>query len=581
MIAKPIVKLFDKPILRSGWIQVAVAGLAAASLWASPVWGQSGLTRDEVLRLPPPLQAAAADYGAVRCAATPLAASLPGELPIGSLDALAFDGVTVLPFTELYQLAFPQTRQPVTREGLGRLATALECRYRELGYVFARVVVVPDPSGEPNRYRVKVTEGIVQRVEALAANEALANLALRAFTPVREGQPLQAADVRRGLAQAASAGLTDVRPTIRRSRLDPAAVDLVLVVGGTPDQFIFSGQNGNSEALGPYGVLAGLRVGGLTPLAERSSVGVYAATESREQWSVQLESEALLSGQGLRARWGGAYSRAHPGAVLAPLEVDAKTLYLLAELSRPVAVRRGLLVAARGGLEAVDQRTLFLGGLPLGNDRSRVGYLGLRADGLMDDGVWSADLQVRRGLAALGASRAGSSELSRADAEPAATALRLDADFGRQLTRSLTLRGTLRAQWSDRPLLAFERISFGGLNGGPGFDPGAMVGDSGVAATLQLFLPSLALGTASLRPFVQVAGARLESTGEQAENASGAAVAAGVQGSLGRSWQVQAMWAEPVGGIVGVSPDAYRGRFLLSITGAFDWRREPVGGEFR
>jgi len=55
----------------------------------------------------------------------------------------------------------------VSREGLARLVAKLECRYRELGYVFARAAVVGDPVAEPGRYRIVVQEGVVNRVEAL------------------------------------------------------------------------------------------------------------------------------------------------------------------------------------------------------------------------------------------------------------------------------------------------------------------------------------------------------------------------------------------------------------------------------
>jgi hemolysin activation/secretion protein len=559
-----------------------VAGLL--SMFApTTLHAQTGLTRDEVLRLPAQLRAAASDYGSVRCDATPVVGLQPGETLIATVLSVEPQGITVLPEGDFARLASALPQAPVSREGLARLAAAIECRYRELGYVFARATVLADPSGEEGRYRVSITEGVVRRVEALAESESLARLALRAFAGLREGVPLRAADVRRGLAHAASVGLTDLRPTIRRSRLDPSGLDVVLIVSSNADQLFTQAQNGNSKALGPVGLLAGAQIAGLTPLEERTTLGAYVATDIREQWSLQFDSEALIGGAGLKGRFGGAYSRARPGATLAPLEIDAKTLYLVGELSAPLLVRRGLVTYWRAGVESVDQKTSYLGGLPLGNDRLRVGYAGLRADGLFSSGgVWLTDVQVRRGLGALGASRRGATDLSRFDANPRGLVVRADGEFGTALSRNVTLRGTLRSQWTRDPLMAFERISFGGMNSGQGFDPGALVGDSGVSATVQLFFAPLSVGSlGSVRPFAQVSAAKLWTTDDLGlASARGASLGLGVQWALGRSWQVEASVAEPFGRIEGVGEDAYGRRFLLKITGSFEWRgRRPLADE--
>ena len=543
---------------------------------------QAGLSRDEVLRLPAPLRAAASDYGAVRCDSSPVTGLLPGEnMLTNRVMAIEPEGISVLPAQEFARLSAALPGVPASREGLSRLAAAVECRYRELGYIFARAAILTDPTGVEGRYRLAVTEGVVRRVEALADTEALANLALRAFAGIKTGVPLRATEVRRGLAHAASVGLTDVRPTIRRSRIDPNALDLVLVVMQNPDQIFVQAQNANAKALGPGGFLAGMRLAGLTPLEERTTFGAYMAEDVRKQWSAQFDSEALIGKSGLKARLGAAYSRAQPGDVLEPLEIDAKTTYLLAELSAPLFVRRGLVSVWRVGLEAVDQKSEFFGNLPLGDDRLRVALAGVRVDGLTRAGMWQLDLQARRGLDALGASDRGDPRLSNTLSNPQGFALRADGELGLQLSRNVAMRGTLRAQWSRDSLLGFERINFGGLSGGQGFDPGALAGDSGVTATLQVHGREFPLGsTASLRPFLHASAARLWSVKDRGEaDARGASAGLGLQWAFG-GWRVETLWAEPMGRIEGTGEDAYGSRFLVRITGSFESnrRRAPRSG---
>ncbi len=535
-----------------------------------PLAAQAGLTRDEVLRLPPPLRAAASDFGAVECDASPVVGLMPGETALADVKLVEAEGMTVVPAADLERLASALPDAPVSREGLARLVAALECRYRELGYVFARVAVVGDPVGSPGRYRVVVHEGVVSRVEALADDGRVADLALRAFRPVEQGRPLRAADVRRGLAYAASVGLTSVRPTVRRSRLDPMALDLVLIVEAPPGQVFAQAHNGNADTLGPWGVLLGARVSGLTPLQESTLLGAYTAIEPRKQWSAQLDTQALLGGSGLKGRIGAAWSRARPGGAIAPLEIDGKTAFLAVELSAPVQVRRGLVTYWRAGLEALEQETTFFGGVPLGDDSLRVVYLGMRTDGLLRSGAWFVDLQARRGLDALGAMRPGDPDASRLDADPQGSLLRAEAETTLQLSRAVSLRANLKGQWTEDRLAAFESFSYGGIVGGQGFDPGALTGDSGIALDLRLLGPSVAGERVAFRPFLSASAARTWVTDDGGAGSGRAQSAgAGFQLALGRSLQLEASYAVPFGAIEGPGRDAYGSRLLVSLTYSF------------
>jgi len=559
-----------------------IAGVGAALVLASiPATPQAGLTRDEVLRLPAPLRAAASDFGAVECDNRPVVGLMPGEAIIAEVKLIEAEGMTVVPAKELAYLASAMPDLPVSREGLARLVAKLECRYRELGYVFARAAAVGDPVAEPGRYRIVVQEGVVNRVEALADQESVARLALRAFRPVKQGRPLRAADVRRGLAHAASVGLSNVRPTIRRSRTDPSALDLVLIVSANPNQMFAQTQNGNSDTLGPWGALVGTRWSGATPLEESTTFGVYTAQTPSTQWSAQFDTQALVNGDGLKLRLGGAYSRARPGGALAQLELDSKTLFTAAELSAPLQVRRGLVTSWRAGIEALDQKTTFFGDVPLGEDHLRVAFVGTRTDGLLRNGVWFADFQARKGLSAFGAMRSGDPNASRFDADPQALVLRGEIEAGLQLSRTYSLRLNLKGQWTEQQLSAFEGFSYGGLSGGQGFDPGALSGDSGVAALAQLYGPGQQVSeTSSLRPFAFASTARLWASKDQGAGYSRAQAAGfGLQMTVSPKLQLEATFAQPFGRIQGTGPDAYGSRMLLSFTYSFDPLPRKVLGE--
>ena len=542
-----------------------------SGLLSGPLAAQAGLTREEVLRLPPALRAAASDFGAVRCDASPVVGLLPGETALAQVTLVEAEGMTVVPAADLEGLSRALPDNPVSREGLARLVAALECRYQELGYVFARVAVVGDPVATPGRYRVVVHEGIVQSVEAQTDDPALAALALRAFSDVVRGQPLDARAVRRGLAHAASVGLIDVRPAIRRSRIDPMAIDLVLVVDAPPGQLFAQTHNGNAETLGPWGVLVGGRASGLTPLQENTTLGLYSAIESDKQISVQFDTQALLGDGGLKGRIGAAWSRARPGEALAPLEIESETGFVVAELSAPLQVRRGRVAYWRAGLEALEQESTFFGDVPLGDDSLRVLYLGTRIEGLAGRGTWSVDLEGRHGLTGFGAMRQGDPGASRIDADPQAFLLRTGIEATIPLSVATALRTRVKGQWTDKRLAAFESFSYGGITGGQGFDPGALSGDSGVSLELQLLGPSMPIGEhVALRPFVSASAARVWTTGDGgAAFGRAQSAVAGLQAALGRHLQLEATYAVPFGAIEGPGRDAYGSRALVSLTYSF------------
>ena len=74
------------------YLRVAVAGLAFLSV-SGPLAAQAGSTRDEVLRLPPPLRAAASDFGAVECDASPVVGLLYGETALAEVELVEAEGV--------------------------------------------------------------------------------------------------------------------------------------------------------------------------------------------------------------------------------------------------------------------------------------------------------------------------------------------------------------------------------------------------------------------------------------------------------------------------------------------------------
>jgi hemolysin activation/secretion protein len=572
------------PVNGLGWLPLAAAlSIAGPGAYAQGSGGQAAslgaLSREEVLRLPSVLQAAASDFGTPSCPQSDLTALAPGEKEVGTLVELQAEGVTALDATGLQKEWSSLIGAKISREALARVAARVECRYRERGFLFARASIRLIGVESDGRYAIAVTEGELKTLEALAPDPEIAALALRAFASVRKGDALNALDVRRGLAVAASLGLTDIRPTVRRSRTDPDMVDLVLVTGQPQNEVFAAINNYGADALGPWGGFVAVRGVGLLGGGERSSLGVFTSADGEEQIGAQASIEGLLNGQGLTGKLELAYAKARPGGDISVLDVRSKTSFLSASLSGPLSIRRGQVTYWRAGLESVDQETTFFGSTPLSTDRLRVAFFGLTADGLAGRSVWRASADVRKGLDAFGADSGGESLLSRADADPQAALLRVEGEVQTPLAAGYLLKTSLRAQHSGSGLSSFEEFNFGALNGGLGYDPGAVTGDSGVAFGASLEGPAYTLReNVTVRGVLQASGAQAWNEDQASrENPRAVMISGGLRFAVADTVNVDLLWAEPLRSS-GVPDEARQGRIYVQLSAGANWVKDQLFG---
>ena len=283
-------------------------------------------------------------------------------------------------------------------------------------------------------------------------------------------------------------------------------------------------QNLGSHALGPWGGALRGELYGLTGLGDRTSVAVYSSLDLREQQTLQLGHEMRLGSEGLTVSGQFTYAWARPDIGNPALDVRARTLLATGELRYPLVRRQAASLWAAAGLDLVDQR-VAVNGLALTRDRLRVAFarldfdrsdetsFGRRPGYNASEPRWrvGGSLELRKGVGLFGASRGcgpaflrclapGAVGLSHFEGDPRAALIRFQgqAEF-RPTPRLAFLLGT-RAQYADKPLLAFEEYSAGNYAIGRGYDPAAVIGDRGAGIQAEIRYGSLvAAGSKSLR----------------------------------------------------------------------------------
>jgi hemolysin activation/secretion protein len=308
----------------------------------------------------------------------------------------------------------------------------------------------------------------------------------------------------------------------------PGNVVGVFNVARTPFFADMSVQNFGSKSVGQFGGLARVRANGLTGMGDETTLSFYVTEDFDEQQVLQASHEFRIGGEGLKLGINGVFAWGQPD-VAGPDLFDSETKIISAYANLPVLRSQASNLLVSGGFDFIDQDVTF-SDLPLTQDRLRIAYARIdfnRIDGasLAGKGGYSVQeprfavaggLEVRQGLDIFGASDgcgtafvlctpAGVVPPSRLDGDPTALVVRasVQVDFRPSPLLKFSLRP--RAQYSPDPLLSYEQVSGGNYTSGRGFDPGAIIGDSGVGAQVELAYGSLvANGSArvALQPFV-------------------------------------------------------------------------------
>jgi hemolysin activation/secretion protein len=499
------------------WLALASAPAAAQTAPAQP----RVQTRDEVSR---PVEGERPREGRARLEIDSDIERAPCALDDPQFASIRFTPTRVV-FEELRALS-PDALRPAYERFIGTdqpISVLCEIRDRaaailnEAGYVAAVLVPEQQIEGGEVRFRVVMARLVAVRVRGDAGR---AERAVARYLRNLEGrEAFNRFEAERYLLLAGDLPGMNVRLALRSAGAAPGEVIGDVTVVRTPGTVDFSVQNFGSRPLGRWGALLRGQVYGLTGLGDRTTLALFATPDFSEQRTVQLGHDFRVGGEGLAFSGAVTYAVANPSLGEDNIEIDARTLLATAQASFPFIRRQSHTVRGALGMDFINQEIDF-NALPLSRERLRVAFARLDAEtlGVGDrrrftaaEPEWraSASLQARRGLSILGASEGcgpalvncgagGSVPPSRLEGDPTAFVLRGEAFGEWRPAPEVTFALGAVGQRSSRPLFAFEEFSAGNYSVGRGYDPGALLGDSGIG-----FQAEMRLG----RAFPQEAGA--------------------------------------------------------------------------
>jgi hemolysin activation/secretion protein len=468
---------------------------------------------------------------------------IPGQAPaapvvenlddvVFRIDRIIFQGTDDIPAEDLAQLYADVRGQSISLAALRRIADETQTYFRRKGFTFTRVVV-PEQRIENGLVTLRVIRGYISSVQVVGGS-ANSNAAVRrVLSQLETGRVWEEGYVERALLLARRIPGVALRFDVQRGVGDPGAIELIARVEDSAGQVLVSANNLGSSMIGPTGGFLQGRLNNLSSLGDQTEIGVFSTSDGEEQRIIQAGHRILLTREGLSLNTQLAFAQARPGAGAAPLDLESEALTARVELAYPIHIDRALQVDVAGGLEAVNQLSYALGSVKLVDERLRVGFVRLEAryDSLADHtrDVLSHDskapppgfpflmrttLEMRKGVDALGASPAGSTRLTRSDADPEALVWRGETDLVVSTPSPLGARVRLRGQHTEDGLASYEEFGIGSYTIGRGYEPSVVAGDTGVAGAFELTwrLPDSSLGK-SLEGFVFTDMARIWNPG--------------------------------------------------------------------
>lgn len=339
-------------------------------------------------------------------------------------------------------------------------------------------------------------------------------------------------------------------------------------------------QNLGSRDTGRWGGLVRVQANDLTGLGDLTTLSLFNTADFSEQTVLQAGHSFFIGRDGLRLTGDLTYAWTSPDV---GIDIDSETLITSLAASYPIIRRQSRNLLGTAGFEFIDQQVDF-GTVRLSKDKLRVFFARLDYD--MIDGAslgstmgysaaeprWrlGGSIEARHGLSIFDASKPGE-PTSRAEGDPTAFVLRAAAYGEYRPVPKLTFSFSPRFQYSPDALLGYEEISAGNYSFGRGYDPGTVIGDSGIGVQAEVRYGSLVpreLNAIAIQPFLFIDGGWIwneDSAFAGLDPRELYSVGGGIRGAWGNHARVDLTLAVPMerAGLLNRKGDP---RLLLSVT---------------
>lgn len=401
-----------------------------------------------------------------------------------TLKQIIIDGSTVYGENALTAVYKDYVGQSVSFADLQTIARNLTAHYRNDGYILSRVVLSPQKiSG--GVVHMQAQEGYVDAVELGGDIRSDRDLLASYGDKITLDKPLHSDTLERYLLLMDDLPGVNARGTLRASASNPSASTLVVSIEEDQWESSIGADNRGTRFLGQYQLRGTAALNSAFGGYERQTARVLVDAEFDELAYGDFMHEMQVGGEGGRATARIAATRTQPGSRLEPLDIEGTTRLIELGYSQPVIRSRRENLFLRGEFRAQNTDNDLLG-FEVFDDHIR--HLTLGADYDKADnwrGINQLGLSVTQGLDILGATDDGIGR-SRVTANNNFTRMNASVSRIQDITDDTAFVISSAGQYAFDSLLTSEQFSLGGAEFGRAYDSAEILGDSGLAGSLEL-----------------------------------------------------------------------------------------------
>lgn len=398
------------------------------------------------------------------------------------LKDIRVEGAQTLPADSFRPLYSGLIGHDVTLSDILKVADDIESAYKSAGYLLVRAYVPPQHVKD-GIFTIKVVEGYVAGTAVSGAGPDERDQVKAYLQPLLQEKPLRLASIERALLLSNDIPGVTATGVLRPAQV-PGASELVVTLQQPTITGGIAVDNRGSKFSGIWTTTGTASINSLFG-NDQLTATLAASPHSLEQIAGQAKYERLIGDDGLLGSLLVAVSHGSPGSTLGTLDVRTDSWAVGPRLTYPLVRSRSDTLLLDGGFTFQDATVKILGA-KISHDKWRVLDAGISWSGSdIFGGSYGAVFDLAHGLHILGATPDDSPDISqggKTDFTKFTTAMH----YTIPLFQPVSFAFAMNAQYAFDPLITGEQILFGGNQIGRGYDPGAITGDRGVGASLEL-----------------------------------------------------------------------------------------------
>lgn len=403
------------------------------------------------------------------------------------LKKIILTGNTVFSDQQLQALYQDKLNKTITIAELQNIVQTITHFYRNQGYLLSRAILPPQHIVH-GIVQIHIIEGYFDNVSIQGKPKGAAHLLSAYADHIQRSRPMQLKTVERYLYLANEIPGLQAESIITPSQTqNTGQSDLAIKAHQSLMNGYFAYDNYESRYLGPLEMTGNINANSIFISGDSTHITYLNSTHWNELNYFEGAYEFPIGTEGMRLLLGGSHTNTLSGFTLSPLHIQGNTQRYYTTLSYPLVRSRTQDITLDAGFNYLNSDVTLLG-QPFYTDHLRTFKVGGHYD--FYDALQGANLislHVEKGLPLLGATtNTNTTNTSRFEAT--GNFVKLTAQLSRQQTlyKRFSAFAVVDSQYSFEPLLASEQFGYGGAQLGRGYDPSELLGDRGLAGSIEL-----------------------------------------------------------------------------------------------